>query len=155
MPVSFFFKQRPSLQHISSCRAAAISIPLVRLRCSEQRITGVVNKRLPRSRRRFYCTVFFPKPLSVHNSLLSLSLSLSPSPSRRGRQFLLLLVTLQPSRGRIPSAIAKIVIIGIRGRTSACTAMPACGESGKVYAADDRSRKTRSGLCALAGNGAS
>lgn len=47
-------------QHISSCRSVAISIPVVRLRCSEQRITGVVNKLLPRSRLRgVYCSLLY------------------------------------------------------------------------------------------------
>ena len=66
----FFTTPKCFPQHVSSCRAVAISIPVARLRCSEQRITGVVNKLLPCTPPRVYCRLYCicPKPLSVHNS---------------------------------------------------------------------------------------
>lgn len=54
------------LQHVFF-RATAICVPLVRLRCSEQRITGVVNKLLPRSPPSLSPCVS-PNLLSAHNS---------------------------------------------------------------------------------------
>lgn len=136
-------------QHISSCRSVAISIPVVRLRCSEQRITGVVNKLLPRSRLRgSYCSLLYFSKSSYPFT------TLPPSRSRGGCFFAFFLLTLLPSRERIPSPNAKRERTGIGERTSACTAMLKCLESGEGISCDGRRRKTRNGFCLHAGIGA-
>lgn len=140
---AFFTTPKSFSQHTSSCRTVAIGILLVRLRCSEQRITGVVNKLLPRSRRSFslYGIFFLLLPQkAAMRSQLTLSLS---HRAEEGGSLLLLPVTLQPSRERIPSPNAKIVIIGISEGTSACTAMLRVLRVEEGIRCDDRSWKNQ------------
>lgn len=124
----FFTTPKSFPQHISSCRSVAICNPFVRPRCSEQRITGVGNKLL-RARRRFLC--LWTALLSQNCPCLRLTVV--------GRQFLLFVVTLQASRERMPCPNA--LRTGFRGKTSACTAMLDCWESGKVEAASSGATK--------------
>lgn len=70
---AFFTTPKSFPQHISFCRTVAISIPVVRPRCSEQRITGVVNKLLPCSPPRVLCRLLYYSKAALRSQLCPLS----------------------------------------------------------------------------------
>lgn len=141
----------------------AICIPVVRLRCSEQRITGVVNKAA------FLCSplagrtlLYFSRRREGGKKKKSCLLTTLPlSHMRRGwrRREVVSVVSCHfcsLSRKRIPSPNAENGKDWHRRRNICLHSNAVSVESqGRYTLRWERSSKTRSGSCVLAGNGAS
>lgn len=146
----FFTTPKSFPQHISLCRSVAISIPLVRLRCSEQRITGVVNKTASLLAAAALMYSYLSKKKAAILSQVSPSLN-------------------EPKREVVRSLSSHFAAFARKDTFSKCEYCKnwqqrenICLHSnagvmrvGEGIRCDERSSKTRSGLSVLTGNGAS